>query len=411
MRRVVVTGIGTVNPLGNNVVEFWKNILENKSGIGYITHFDTTDFPVKIAGEVKNFQPEAKINRKDLRKMDLYAQYALYAAIEAIEDSGLPSFKELNKERVGVYIASGIGGIGTLENQVLKLNKGGVKKVSPFCVPMIIGDIASGWISMRYGYMGPNFGLVSACASSTHAIGESFRVIKYGYVDVMVVGGAEAPITPLSIAGFAQAGALSRRNNEPEKASRPFDKDRDGFIVAEGAGVLILEELEHAKKRGAKIYAEIVGYGATADAYHITAPHPEGKGAILCMKNALKEANLSPEDIDYINAHGTSTLLNDKAETKAIKEVFGKHAYKIPVNSTKSMVGHLLGAAGAVETITTILSIKEGIVHRTLNLENPDPECDLDYVPNKSRPKEIKRALIISRGRGGINAVLTIERG
>lgn len=363
----------------------------------------------KIAGEVKNFKPEEYINPKDLKRMDLFIQYALAAAQIAIEDSGIDIKKEI-PERVGVVVGTGLGGLPTLEHYHKVLLEKGPSRISPFFIPMLIANEAPCHISMKYGCKGPNLCVVTACATGAHSIGEAFRIIQYGDADIMIAGGTEANLTPLTIAGFNAMKALSTRNEFPERASRPFDRERDGFVVAEGAGVLILEELGHAKKRGAKIYAEIVGYGYNSDAYHITAPCPDGEGFIKCMEMAIKDAKINPEEVDYINAHGTSTELNDKVETLAIKKVFGDYAYKVPVSSTKSMIGHLLGAAGAVEAIFTILSIRDNICPPTINYENPDPECDLDYVPNVAREKKIQIAMSNSFGFGGTNSVLIFRR-
>ncbi len=409
-KRVVVTGLGALTPLGDNVKDYFNSLLEGKNGITRIERFDPSSFGSQIAGEIKTFDPTKRISPKTARRMDRFCQYAMYATVEALEDSGLLDYPELRRERVGVYISSGIGGIETLEKEIVKMLEKGPQKVSPFLVPMMIPDIAAGQISIEFGFKGPNFCVVSACASSSHAIGEAFRAIQYGDADVMVVGGAEAPIVRIALAGFSNMRALSTRNDEPDKASRPFDKDRDGFVISEGAGVVILESLEHAEKRGAKIYAELVGYGATADAYHITAPAPEGEGAYQAMRLALEDAGVEPEVVDYINAHGTSTPLNDKFESIAIKRLFGERAYKIPISSTKSMVGHLLGAAGAVEFIVTVLSIYTGKIHGTRNFVEGDEFCDLDYVPEKCREIDIKYALSNSFGFGGHNASLLIEK-
>jgi len=409
-RRVVITGMGAITPLGDNVKDYFEALLSGKNGISRIERFDPSPYLSQIAGEIKVFEPTKRINPKTVRRMDRFAQYALYATQEAIEDSGLLDYSDLNPNRVGVYLSSGIGGIEILEKEIVKLIEVGPQKVSPFLVPMMIPDIASGQISIEYGFKGPNFCIVSACASSTHSIGESFRAIKYGSADVMVAGGAEAPLVKIALAGFSNMRALSTRNSEPDKASRPFDKDRDGFVMSEGSGVVILESLEHAEKRGAKIYAEILGYGATADAHHITAPAPEGEGAYQAMKLALADAGLTPDDIDYINAHGTSTQLNDKFESIAIKRLFGERAYKIPVSSTKSMIGHLLGAAGGVEVIATVMSIIRGKVHMTRNFEEGDEFCDLDYIAEGSRDLNIRYALKNSFGFGGHNASLVIGK-
>jgi len=408
-RRVVVTGVGLVTPLGIGIDNVWRSILRGESGISRITRFDASNLETKIAGEVKNFKPEEYINPKDLKRMDLFIQYALAAAQIAIEDSGIDIKKEI-PERVGVVVGTGLGGLPTLEHYHKVLLEKGPSRISPFFIPMLIANEAPCHISMKYGCKGPNLCVVTACATGAHSIGEAFRIIQYGDADIMIAGGTEANLTPLTIAGFNAMKALSTRNEFPERASRPFDRERDGFVVAEGAGVLILEELGHAKKRGAKIYAEIVGYGYNSDAYHITAPCPDGEGFIKCMEMAIKDAKINPVDVDYINAHGTSTELNDKVETLAIKKVFGDYAYKVPVSSTKSMIGHLLGAAGAVEAIFTILSIRDNICPPTINYENPDPECDLDYVPNVAREKKIQIAMSNSFGFGGTNSVLIFRR-
>jgi len=405
MRRVVVTGLGALTSLGDSYESTWGSLIRGENGISRISRFDPTPYGSQIAGEIKDFDPTKRLNPKDIKRTDRYAQYALFAAHEAVEDAGLGD-PNLDKKRVGVILASGIGGIETLEKEDEKLIQSGPRRVSPFLIPMMIPNMAAGLISMVFGFKGPNFTIVSACASSSHAIGESYRMIKYGDADIVLTGGSEAPLTPLAMAGFSNMRALSMRNDEPEKASRPFDRDRDGFVVGEGAGVLILEELEHARKRGARIYAEIMGYGATADAYHITAPDPEGDGAYWAMRLALEDGNVSPDEIDYINAHGTSTPLNDKIETIAIKRLFGEHAKELWISSSKSMFGHLLGAAGGVEAVVTVLSIARGKVHPTRNLENPDPECDLDYVREGMREKKLRYALSNSFGFGGHNAVL-----
>ncbi len=406
-RRVVITGLGTVNPLGHDVPTYWQALLAGENGIGRITRFDVTGLPVQIAGEVKDFDPLQRLSRKEVRRQDLYTVFALYAAAEALEDARLD---QVDPYRVGVIIASGIGGVITLEQELRKMVAHGPEKVSPFLVPMMIPDMAAGAVAMKYGFKGPNFCVVSACASATNAIGEAFRMIQRGDADVIVTGGAEAPLTPLAVAGFSNMRALSTRNDEPHRASRPFDAERDGFVMGEGAGIVVLESLDHARRRGARIYAEITGYGATEDAHHITAPHPEGEGAYRSMQLALASAGLQPEEIDYINAHGTSTPLNDKIETLAIKRLFGEHAYKIPISSTKSMIGHLLGASGGAEFIATVLSVYHQRVHPTRNLEHPDPECDLDYVPEGAREVSIRHALTNSFGFGGHNATLVVSR-
>lgn len=391
-RRVAITGLGVISPVGIGKDVFWENIKKGKSGISLISKFPTDDFPTKIAGEVKDFNPEDFIDKREARRLDRFSQFAIAATRLALEDSGWSPTEE-EKENTAVIVTSGIGGFETLENQFRSLFEKGPNKISPFLIPMVIINIASGNISIFFGFKGPNYSPVSACASSAHAIGIGYRLISSGEADFAIVGGSEASITPMGIAGFCALQALSTRNHEPEKASRPFDAKRDGFVMGEGAGILILEELNHAINRGARIYAEIVGFGASDDAYHITAPDPEGNGAVLSMKRAIKDAGINPEDINYINAHGTSTKLNDKIETLAIKKVFGEYAYKIPVSSTKSMVGHLLGAAASVESIATVLSIYEGIIHPTINYEEKDPECDLDYVPNVARKWDVKYAL------------------
>lgn len=409
----MITGLGAITPLGQTVKETWENLVKGKSGVGYIDRFDTSNLPVKIAAQIRNFDPLKRLSQKEagvpIKKLDLFSIYALWAAEEAIEDSALLK-GPFDPDRVGVIIASGIGGVETLEREIIVGYTKGYDKISPYLIPMMIPDMASGLIAIKYRFKGPNYCTVSACASSAHAIGDAFRLIRYGDADVMIVGGSEAPIIPTAVAGFSSMKALSTRNDEPEKASRPFDRDRDGFVMGEGAAVLVLEEYEHAMRRGAKIYAELVGYGATADAYHITAPCVDGEGAVKCMLRALEDAKLSPDEVDYINAHGTSTKLNDAVETLAIKKVFGERAYKIPVSSTKSMIGHLLGAAGAIEAVATIMTIHTGIIHPTINYENPDPECDLDYVPNEARKKEVNVAISNSFGFGGHNVCLVFKK-
>ncbi|MCH8303899.1 MAG: beta-ketoacyl-ACP synthase II [Candidatus Marinimicrobia bacterium] len=409
-RRVVVTGMGAVTPIGNSIPEFYDSLENGKNGIGPITRFDTSEFKCRIAGEVKEFSPEDRIEKKDIRRMDLFTQYALYAADMAIEDAGLKDNDDINKERVGVIVGSGIGGILTFEKQTAVLNEKGVRKVSPFFITMLIADISPGRISIAHGFKGPNYAVTSACATANHAIGDSFRQIQYGSADVMIAGGSEATVATLAVAGFMNMQALSRRNDEPEKASRPFDLERNGFILAEGGGIIVLEELEHAKARGARIYAEIGGLGNTGDAYHITAPAPGGEGAVRAINIALEDAKVSPSDVDYINAHGTSTQFNDKNETAAIKTVFGKHAYKLSVSSTKSMTGHLLGAAGAVEAIACIFAINKSLIPPTINYEFPDPECDLDYTPNKAAAKEVNIAISNTFGFGGHNSVILFKK-
>ena len=408
-RRVVITGAGLVTPVGIGIDENWENITSGKSGVGEITHFDTSDFPVKIAGEVKNFTPEDFVDKKDCRKFDKFIIYSLAAAELAVQNSGL-DINKIDSERAGTIIGSGIGGFKTIEDTHEILMTKGPKRISPFFIPSAIINMASGMVSIKYGLKGPNLSVVTACATGAHALGEAFKLIQRGDADIMFAGGTESAITPLAVGGFSNMKALSRRNDEPEKASRPFDKDRDGFVMGEGAGILIIEELEVALSRGADIIAEIVGYGLTGDAYHITAPDESGDGARRCMEMAIRDAAIKPEDIDYINAHGTATPYNDVIETRAIKNTFKKHAYKLAVSSTKSMTGHLLGAAGSVEAIYSALAIKTGVLPPTINLETPDEECDLDYVPNKARKQEISYALSNSLGFGGTNASLVFKK-
>ncbi|MBE2904199.1 beta-ketoacyl-ACP synthase II [Anoxybacillus flavithermus] len=407
-RRVVVTGLGAVTPLGHDVETTWKNIVAGKSGIGPLTRLNADDFPAKVAAEVKDFQVEQFIDKKEARKMDRFTQYAVAASMMAVKDANL-QITEDNATRVGVWIGSGIGGMETYEEQLKTFLEKGYRRVSPFFVPMMIPDMAAGQVSIMLGAKGINSCTVTACATGTNSIGDAFKVIERGDADVMITGGTEAPITHMAFAGFSAAKALSF-NPDPKTACRPFDQHRDGFIMGEGAGIIILEELEHALKRGARIYAEIVGYGATGDAYHITAPAPGGEGGVRAMRQALHDANMRPEDIDYINAHGTSTEYNDKYETMAIKEVFGEHAYKLAVSSTKSMTGHLLGAAGAVEAIFSVLSIYDGVIPPTINYETPDPECDLDYVPNVARKQDVRAVLSNSLGFGGHNATIIFKK-
>jgi len=410
MRRVVVTGLGAITPLGLDVQTTWERLLKGVSGIARIASFDTSQHSVRIAGEVKNFHPDDKIPPKTARRLDRCVQFSLWSAIEAVEDAKI-DFAEYDPDRIGVIIGSGIGGLSTWEAEHTKFMNQGPSRVSPFLIPMMISDMTSGYVSIHWGLKGPNYTTVSACASGAHAIGDAFRAIKYGDADVVVTGGAEASITPFALAGFSNMRALSRRNDEPEKASRPFDKMRDGFVMAEGAATLILEELEFALNRGAKIYSEILGFGATGDGYHITAPAPEGEGARRSMARAIQEAACNPEDISYINTHGTSTELNDKFEARAIKDFFGEHSKKLVLNATKSMIGHSLGAAGAVEAVVTTLSIRDKIVHPTINLEDPDPECGgLDIVTGQSRQLEIEYALSNSLGFGGHNVTLCMKR-
>jgi 3-oxoacyl-[acyl-carrier-protein] synthase II len=408
-RRVVITGIGIITPLGNDLNVFWQNLLAGKSGIGPVTRFDATNFDSKIGGEVKDFNAEGFMPAKETRRTDRFTQYAIGAARKAVADSKMELSKE-DLNRVGVIVGSGIGGMETIEEQAGILLKKGPQRVSPFMIPMLIVNMASGYISMLLGVKGPNLAVVSACATATHALGEAARAIVHNDADVMIAGGSEAAITQLGYAGFCSMRAMSTRNDEPERASRPFDAQRDGFVMGEGAGVCILESLEHAKRRGAHIYCEIAGYGITGDAYHMSAPAPEGEGAARSMAMALRHAHLNPEQISYINAHGTSTPVGDKCETQAIKTVFGAHAKKLVVSSTKSMTGHLLGAAGAVETAVCALAIQNNIVPPTINYEYPDPECDLDYVPNKAREMNVFACVNNSLGFGGHNATLIVKR-
>lgn len=408
-RRTVITGMGVISPVGHDVDTFWKAILNAESGIGPVTKFDVSNYSTRIAAEVKDFDGSKYIDKKELRRLDLSEQYAIVASEQALADSGL-DLKAVDLDMCGVIIGSGIGGINTFEKQHGLLLNSGPGRVSPFFIPMMIIDMCAGMVSIRFGFRGPNYATVSACASSSHAILNAARAIERGEADVMISGGSEATITPTSLAGFCQARAISTRNDEPERASRPFDNGRDGFVMGEGSAILILEEMEHAKARGARIYAEILGGGMTGDAYHLTAPHPEGRGARRAMEMALKDSNLSPDQIDYINTHGTSTPLGDIAETIAIKHVLGDHAYKIPCNSTKSMIGHMLGAAGAVELIAVVKSIENSIVHRTTNIDDPDPQCDLDYVSDGNRECNINYALSNSFGFGGHNVSLVVGK-
>lgn len=408
-RRVVVTGMGIISPIGSTLEEYWHNLVTGRSGIDHITRFDTTGFDVKIGGEVKKFDPTDHFERKEARKMDRFTQYGAAASMMALQHAGIavPLHDPLS---TGVCLGTGIGGMETLWDQFNVIAKKGPGRVSPFFVPMMISNMAACMVSMLTGAKGPNTTITTACAASTNAIGEGFRIIQRQEADVMIVGGCEATFVPLAVAGFASMKALSTRNDQPSKASRPFDKGRDGFVMGEGAGILILESLEHALDRGAAIYAEVLGYGMTADAYHLTAPSPGGEGGSRSMKAALADAGLKPSDIDYINAHGTSTPANDKTETESIKNVFGPFAYRIPISSTKSMTGHLLGASGAIEAIACILSIRDGQLHPTINYEEPDPCCDLDYVPNVARKYEVNRVLSNSFGFGGQNATLILGR-
>jgi len=413
-RRVVITGTGLISALGTGTEKNWKDMLAGKSGIGPITRFPTDGLDARIAGEVKDFSPEQFMEKKEARRMDLFTQYAIAASEMAMRESGLPVGTDKPNgyapEKVGVIVGSGIGGIGSLEEQHKKALEKGFDRVSPFFIIQMIINMAPGLISMRYNARGPNWSPVSACSTSAHAIGEGWKSIRLGETDAVIAGGAEAAITPLAIGGFAVMKALSTRNDDPEHASRPFDKDRDGFVQGEGAGIVVLEELEQAKKRGAPILAELVGYGANSDAYHVTAPSPDGEGAARCMRLALQSAGMKPEDIGYINAHGTSTPYNDATETKAIKAVFGSHAQKLAVSSTKSMTGHMLGAAGAAEAVVCVLALTRNILPPTINYDTPDPDCDLDYVPNKPREVRVNAAMTNSFGFGGTNAVLLFRR-
>jgi 3-oxoacyl-[acyl-carrier-protein] synthase II len=407
-KRVVITGLGAVTPLGNDIESTWNGILEGKTGIGPLTRLNADDYPAKVAAELKDFDIEQYVERKEARKMDRFTHYAVAASMMAVKDANL-EINDENAHRTGVWIGSGIGGMETFENQYETFQKRGYRRVSPFFVPMIIPDMATGQVSIMLGAKGVNSCTVTACATGTNSIGDAFKVIQRGDADVMISGGAEAPITKMSVAGFCANTALST-NTDPEKASRPFDANRDGFVMGEGAGIVVLEELEHALKRGATIYAEVTGYGSTGDAYHITAPAPAGEGGARAMKMALEDGGVRPEELDYINAHGTSTPYNDKYETMAVKEVFGEHAYKLAMSSTKSMTGHLLGAAGGVEAIFTVLAMKDSMLPPTINLDTPDPDCDLDYVANEARKREVNVAMSNSLGFGGHNATLVFKK-
>ena len=409
LRRVVVTGIGLITPTGKNKSENWENIKNGRSGIGKITHFDASRHASQIAGEIKNYDPNQYFDRKDLRKFDPFIQFALIAAEEAVKDSGL-NLEAIVKENAGVYIGSGIGGILTIETNKEILMQKGPDRISPFFLPACIANLAAGQVSIKFGFKGPNMANCTACATGTHAIGDSMRIIQRGDADIMISGGAEYPITPLGVAGFTAMRALSTRNDQPEKASRPFDKNRDGFVIAEGSALLVLESLEHAINRGARIYAEVYGYGFTGDAFHMTAPDPEADGAYRAMKMAVADAQLKPEDIVYINAHGTSTELNDKLETLAIKRLFGDHAYKLAISSTKSMTGHMLGATGSAEAAFTILAMNNSFIPPTINYETKDEDCDLNYTPNQGVAREIPYALSNSFGFGGTNASLLLKK-
>lgn len=408
-RRVVVTGVGMITPVGLDTEKTWVGLINGRSGIGPLTFFDDKDIPTQIAGEIHGFDPSQYIEQKEIKKMDRFIQLAIAASQMAMDDSGLKVTPE-NAERIGVMVSAGIGGLPAIERYYKIYLEKGYRKISPFLIPMLIINEASGQISIRYGAKGPNSAAVTACATGTHSIGDAFKIIQRGDADAMIAGGSESCICPLGVGGFCAMKALSTRNHEPERASRPFDAERDGFVMGEGAGIVILEDLEFALKRGAKIYAEVVGYGLTGDAYHLTTPAPNGEGAARCMAMAIKDAGISPSDMGYINAHGTSTKYNDEYETMAIKTVFGEHAYKIPISSTKSMTGHLLGAAGGVEAVITLLAMDRGIIPPTINLENPDPECDLDYVPNKARKADIEVAMSNSFGFGGTNACIIFKK-
>lgn len=405
--RVVITGLGCVSPLGNSVPATWEAAIAGTSGAAPITHFDTTQFETKFAAEVKGFDAAELFGRKEARRMDRYTQFGVAAAQEALRDSGL-TINESNRDRIGAFIGSGIGGLGTVATEVEVMLTKGPRRVSPFLVPMMLPDSVGGQIAIQFGMRGPNLGIVSACASGTNAVGEAADIIRMGRADVMLAGGAEAAVVPIAVAGFGVMTAISKRNDAPEKASRPFDKTRDGFVIGEGGAVLVLESEEHATARGAHIYGEVIGYGLSNDAHHISAPPEDGAGAVLCMQLALKSAGLGPKDIDYLNAHGTSTPINDKAETNAVKRVFGEAAYDLPISSTKSMTGHLLGAAGAVEAVLCVKAITEGVIPPTINYQTPDPECDLDYVPNQKRAKTIRRTMSNSFGFGGHNACVIL---
>lgn len=408
-RRVVITGIGIVSPLGIGVAENWQGVSTGRNGVGTITQFDATGYPSTIAGEVKNFDATKFLVEKDARKMDRFMQFGMAAGIEAVRDSGL-EVNENNAERIGVHVGAGIGGLHTIESGARTILEKGHRRISPFYIPMSIINMISGNLSIFYGMQGPNLAMVTACATATHAIGDAGRIIEYGDADVMVAGGAEAAVTPTGMAGFGNARALSTRNDDPATASRPWDKDRDGFVLGEGAGIVVLEELEHARKRGARIYCELAGFGMSGDAYHMTSPMEGGEGAARCMRNAMRNAGINADEVQYINAHGTSTPLGDRAETKAVKSAFGDHAYRLAMSSTKSMTGHLLGAAGGVEAVYTVLALHHGVAPPTTNLFAPEAECDLDYVPNTARDMKIDVALSNSFGFGGTNGTLVMRR-
>lgn len=408
-RRVAVTGMGVISPVGNDIATFWNSLVEGKSGISYIDRFDVSAYPTKIAAQVKGFNPGDYISRKEARRMDKFVQFACAATRMALEDAGLTINAE-DADRVGVWIGSGIGGLETFEMQHQNLLGKGVGSISPFFIPMLIANMAAGQVSILFGAKGPNGCTVTACATATNSIGDAFRFIQRGEADVMITGGTEASITPLGMAGFCAMKAMSTRNDEPEKASRPFDAGRDGFVMGEGAGIVILEEMERALQRGARIYAEVIGYGTTADAYHVVQPEPEGDGAARAFAMALRDAGIAPGEVDYINAHGTGTEFNDAMETRAIKKILGKHAYEVAISSTKSMTGHMLGAAGAVEFIVAVLACKHDLIPPTINYTTPDPDCDLDYVPNTARRRNVRVAISDSLGFGGHNAVLVVRK-
>ncbi|NLK50350.1 MAG: beta-ketoacyl-ACP synthase II [Candidatus Cloacimonetes bacterium] len=406
-RRVVITGMGAITPVGNTLEETWENLVKGVSGIDTITRFDPSELPTQIAAQVKDFKPEEHFDPKEARKLDIYTQFALVAAREAIADAGLKGF---DPERVGVITGVGIGGIESFEEECIKAHTRGPRRISPFFIPKMIGNIAAAHIAIENNFQGPNFSVMSACASANHALGTAMRTIQYGDADIIVSGGTEGAVTPLAVGGFCAMRALSTRNDDPQGASRPFDSERDGFVMSEGSAFLVLEELEHAKARGAKIYAELAGFGATDDAFHITAPTEDGSGSARAMRAAISDAGLSPTDIQYINAHGTSTPLNDKGETQSIKTVFGDYAYEVKISSSKSMVGHMLGAAAAIEAIVCVKTIQTGIIHPTINLDNPDPLCDLDYVPHKAIEQKVDACLSNSLGFGGHNSAIVIRR-
>lgn len=406
--RVVVTGMGAVTALGHELDAFWNNLIQGKSGVSLVEAFDVSEYPTRIAASVKDFNPEDYVDRKESRKMDRFVQFAVAAATKALKDSGLQIGEDADPDRVGVMIGSGIGGLGTWEDQHDILVQKGPKRVSPFFIPMMIANMASGHVSILFGAKGPNSTAVTACATGTHSIGDSYKLIQRGDADVMICGGAEATIRPMGMAGFCSMRAMSTRNDEPEKASRPFDSERDGFVMGEGSGIMILESLEHAQRRGARIYGEVIGYGLSADAHHMTEPDPNGPER--CMKMAMRDAGIDPTEVDYINAHGTSTPVGDRSETIAIKNAFGDHAYKLAVSSTKSMTGHLLGAAGGVEAVICAMTLNHGKIPPTINLEHPDPECDLDYVPNVAREADVKVTMSNSFGFGGHNATLILKK-